>query len=48
MRVFLLFFLIYAKLTGGCCKERSDGIAIVTLASIASKVRRDLARFSFY
>ncbi len=29
----------------GCCKERSDGIAIATLASIASKVRRDLAQF---
>ncbi len=29
----------------GCCKERNDGIAIATLASIASKVRRDLAQF---
>ena len=28
------------------CKERSDGIAIATLASIASKVIRYLARLS--
>ena len=27
------------------CKERSDGIAIATLASIASKVIRQIARF---
>ena len=27
----------------GLCKERSDGIAIATLASIASKVIRSIA-----